>query len=207
MKIFGVGLNKTGTSTLRECLSYLGFTHYKCSYEFLKDYKRKNDFTGIFETAEKYDSFSDWPWLLIYKELDERFPGSKFILTVRKSEQTWLSSLKRHSLYTRPFHHCRRMAYGYNYPFWHEEDYIKIYKEHNREVTGYFTDRPDDFLILNWEQGDGWQKLCNFLDKDIPNASLPHRNPKKRIKANHRLAANALLILLGFFNRSKQLKN
>jgi len=29
------------------------------------------------------DTFTDCPWLYLYKELDERYPGSRFILTLR----------------------------------------------------------------------------------------------------------------------------
>jgi len=37
----------------------------------------------------------DNPWPLIYKELDKRIPGCKFILTLR-DEESWYSSVKRH---------------------------------------------------------------------------------------------------------------
>jgi len=201
MKIFGIGLNKTGT--LKACLVTLGFTHYKCDRSLLKDYRLKNDFSRIFQIVNKYDSFSDWPWALIYKELDINFSGSKFILTVRKDAQRWLESLRRHSLFSPPFKHCRKLAYGYNYPFWHNKEHIKIYEEHNQKVMEYFKDRPDDLLILSWEDGDGWEKLCNFLNKEKPNVTLPHCHRRKKIRLSRKSIINALLSMLSIFELSE----
>ena len=41
--------------------------------------------------VEQFDAFEDNPWPLLYRELDERFPGSKFILTRRPTEN-WINS-------------------------------------------------------------------------------------------------------------------
>jgi hypothetical protein len=201
-KIFCIGLNKTGTSTLAECLRVLGFSHLKCSRDFLEDYRLKNDFTKIFKTVEQFDSFSDWPWPLIYKELDKNFPQSRFILTIRKNPEVWIKSLKRHSLvYTNPQTHCRKLAYGYNYPFGKEEEHIKIYEEHNKQVVKYFDGRQDDLLILNFEEGDGWEKICNFLGKDIPTREFPHRNKKPAFKLTKKVILNSLHILFQYAHK------
>jgi hypothetical protein len=29
---------------------------------------------------------------------------------------------------------------------------------------------------MNTIEGDGWEKLCNFLDKPIPQIPYPHKN-------------------------------
>ena len=36
--------------------------------------------------VDRFDAFEDNPWPVLYKELDARFPGSKFILTRRPAE-------------------------------------------------------------------------------------------------------------------------
>ena len=46
---------------------------------------------------------------------------------------------------------------------------------HNEEVRAYFGD-SDDFLEFSIEEGDGWEKLCRFLDKPVPNVPFPHKN-------------------------------
>ena len=175
-KIFGVGLNKTGTTTLRQCGKMLGYRCTNYDRRLLEDYILRNDFTLIKERVNQFDLFQDWPWPLIYKELDDIFPGSKFILTVRKSASVWLESLKKHSMRTHPTKHCRKLAYGYNYPHKHEQHFISFYRNHNNKVRTHFKDRDRDFIELCWENGDGFEQLCNFLRCAIPNTPFPHTN-------------------------------
>lgn len=104
------------------------------------------------------------------------FPGSKFILTVRKSQEKWFESLKNHSMVTHPTNHCRKLAYGYNFPHKHEKEHIEFYNRHNENVHSYFQGRDDDFIELCWENGDGFKELCGFLGYSVPNLPLPHAN-------------------------------
>lgn len=175
-KIFGIGLNKTGTTTLHECGRILGYRCTSCSRSLLDDVITRRDFTEVKRVVAEYDLFEDWPWPLIYRDLDQLFPGSKFVLTVRKSEDSWLKSLRSHSLRTSPVRTCRKLAYGFDYPHGHEQEHIDFYNRHNSEVRQYFSNRPDDFIELCWEQGDGFAELCRFLDVEQPDAPLPHAN-------------------------------
>ena len=175
-KIFGIGLNKTGTTTLGQCGKILGYRCTSCDRNLLEDVVLRNDFTRVKQTVSHYNFFEDWPWPLIYKELDHLYPGSKFILTTRNNEYNWLESLKSHSLRTHPTIHCRKLAYGYNYPQKHELQYLEFYKRHNDKVRTYFKGRDNDFIDICWENGDGFEKLCNFLKCDIPDIPLPHAN-------------------------------
>lgn len=175
-KIFGIGLNKTGTTTLGQCGKALGYLCKSCDRELLKDVMTSKDFSRVRKVVSEYDLFEDWPWPLIYNELDLMFPSSKFILTVRKDEDTWLRSMKKHSMRKHPTRHCRKLAYGYNYPYRHEKKYIEFYKQHNKNVKNYFKGRENDFIELCWETGDGWNELCNFLGAEIPDIPFPHAN-------------------------------
>lgn len=175
-KIFGIGLNKTGTTTLSKCGEILGFRCTGCNRKLLEDVVLKNDFTRLKKIVSRYDLFEDWPWPLVYRQLDNLFPGSKFILTTRRNEERWLNSLKKHSLRTNPVKHCRKLAYGYNFPHKHEQAHLQFYKKHNDDVRGYFKDRKDAFLEVCWEHGDGWEKICAFLQKEVPDVPFPHAN-------------------------------
>ncbi|MDJ0729218.1 MAG: sulfotransferase [Crocosphaera sp.] len=175
-KIFGIGLNKTGTTTLEQCGRILGYRCTGVSRKLLEDVILRKNLKGVQRVASQYDLFQDWPWPLIYKELDEMFPGSKFILTVRSSPEVWLESIKKHSMRTDPIKHCRKLAYGYNYPHKHEKKYLDFYRQHNSNVRDYFEGRDSNFLEICWEHGDNFEKLCHFLDKDIPQSPLPHAN-------------------------------
>ena len=48
----------------------------------------------------------------------------------------------------------------------------RLYLEHNEAVIN--TVAPDDLLV--WNVKDGWLPLCTFLDKPLPNRSVPHDN-------------------------------
>ena len=197
MKIFGIGLNKTGTTTLGKCGQILGYHCFSGNKILLKDVILNQDFKRIKETVNDYDLFEDWPWPLIYKELDEMFPNSKFILTVRRNEQVWLNSLKQHSLRTRPFLHSRKLAYGYNYPHHKTKEHIDFYKKHNEDVRRYFSGREKDFIEICWENGDDFSKLCNFLGQDIPDLPIPHTNKGSSVHiSKKRYWMNKFLIFL-----------
>lgn len=192
MKVFGIGLNKTGTTTLGLCLKHLGFDHATCNLEMARHVAR-GDLEPVFAFVERHESFEDWPWPLIYRELDERFPGSRFVLTTRKDADTWLGSLKRHAVLTGPTE-LREIAYGYAMPHGRETEHIGVYERHNREVRRYFRDRPADFVELCWETGSGWTELCALLNVDVPEIPLPHanRSSSKRFRIAWRSARHAL---------------
>lgn len=194
-KVFGIGLNKTGTTTLGLCGRMLGLRSTSCDKKLLADFVVWNDFVRIKQKVSDYDLFEDWPWPLIFKDLDQMYPGSKFILTVRQSEQKWLESLKSHSMRTHPTEHCRKLAFGYNFPHGNEKEHIEFYRQHNDSVRSYFSGRSNDFIELCWEKGDGFEELCNFLNCDVPDLPFPHANKgsekqvnKKRLEMNEFLS-------------------
>lgn len=176
MKIIGIGLNKTGTTTLGQCLRQLGFSVTSVHMDLLRQIKR-GDLRQTFLTMEKFDSFKDWPWPIIYKEIDQQYPGSKFILTTRRDAQTWLNSLKAHAERKGPSE-SRKLVYGYEMPHGHEAEHIAFYEEHNRRVREYFANRPESLLEVCWETGSGWKELCDFLGVEAPDIPIPHANRK-----------------------------
>jgi hypothetical protein len=113
---------------------------------------------------------------MIYADLDRRFPGSRFVLTVRKDTQTWLRSFQGH--HAREFGHRLddegRAPDGSTVPVW--PDGVRGYERHNDAVRAYFRDRPRDLLEISWERGDGWEKLCGFLRVPVPPVPVPHEN-------------------------------
>ena len=175
MKIFGIGLPRTGTTSLSQCLQHLGYTHVKYREDLLMDIAINKSLTNAFQTIDKFDSCSDLPWPLIYQELDKQFIDSKFILTVRKDSETWINSysfLVRKRPNTKP----RELVYGYSSPVNHEADYINKYERHNQNVRDYFKGEPNKLLVCCWELGSGWSEVCSFLDKEKPGVEFPHTN-------------------------------
>lgn len=179
-KIIGVGMSKTGTTTLAACLEILGVGPHKSYDRRLKQWVQGGKIDKVLENADRYRSYEDAPWYLIYRELDTRYPGSKFILTVRKDSQSHAKSA---------WYHGVAAGTRKGEP---DDDYIQqkieIYEKHNAGVKEYFKDRLDDLLVLCWENGDGWQELCEFLGAENPGIPIPkanvgrYRNPAGLIK-------------------------
>ncbi|MEM9884534.1 MAG: sulfotransferase [Bacteroidota bacterium] len=190
-KIFGIGLNKTGTTSLGKAIANLGFDkHTSCNINLLRDYQNGN-ISSILKLAEDYNNFEDWPWPLIYKDLYFEFPDSKFILTIRESPEVWFSSLCNHAKRTGPTEH-RKIVYGYEMPQSKRSAHIRFYNFHNQSVTDFFNKQsPNNFLTVCWEKGDGYDKLCKFLDIDnCPSESFPHLN--KSINQNNNFLMSTL---------------
>jgi len=198
-KVFGIGFPKTGTSSLKNALTILG---YKVKGPFgTKDPNiNRNVYKMAFRLVEKYDAFEDNPWCVIFKELDEKYPGSKFILTLRPKEKWIKSQVDHFGTTTRPI---REWIYGVGYPKGNEDIYIARYERHNKEVLEHFKDRPDDLLVLRLTEGEGWEKLCQFLHKDIPNTEFPHANKGGDVvsiwkrRKRRRVIKKSLVVLAG----------
>lgn len=180
MKIFGIGLNKTGTKTLGFCLRHFGYRHISCDYDSLKLFS-EGKFESIFEKVEQHDSFEDWPWPLMYKIFEEKYPDSKFILTTRKNPDIWFRSLCQHADRTGPTEH-RRIVYGHKMPHNFRDKHIEFYNLHNESVKEYFDSKPKKLLKVCWEDGHGWKEVCSFLGKEVPEISFPYLNKATMMK-------------------------
>jgi len=176
MKIFGIGLEKTGTSTLGRSLEILGFDKRKgFDFEALEAYKQGH-MDEVYAVAEEHDNFEHYPWALMYKELYERYPDAKFILTTRTSAFRWFNSLCHHARRTGP-DDARQLVYGHAMPNLFETEDLAYYDDHVKNVHQFFNDRDSSRLLeVCWAKDDGWQQLCTFLNCPIPDEEFPHLN-------------------------------
>jgi len=177
-KIFGIGLNRTGTTTLAYALKILGYKVAPYNQEIIKAYLNQ-DWYLIKRWIDSFDAFQDWPWPLMYKTLDKKYPKSKFILTKRSNVDKWYKSqiyhtLKNNKKFNTTFF-TNKIVYGYFYPGFHEVNHKKFYLEYNNKVKKYFKNRKEDFIELCWEKNSNWDNLCKFLNKQIPNVVFPHK--------------------------------
>lgn len=200
-KVFCVGCNKTGTTSIERALADLGFRMgLQSRGERLARDWRKQDFRRIVQLAETADAFQDIPFSLpgTYRALDSHFPGAKFILTIRDDPEQWYRSITS-------FHSkimtggtrlpmaddLRKFEYGYPGFSWEicqwvfgateESPYdkgrcIDSYMRHNHAVERYFKDRPQDLLVINVSQPDAMRRLCDFLGREWKGQQVPHLN-------------------------------
>lgn len=186
-KIFCVGLNKTGTTTLHEAFRLLGLksVHYLDDEgNNIKEIIENNYLAGdnIIKGLEGYDAFSDWdrpPYTVdIVKEFYKQYPDSIYILNTRDLDG-WLNSRENH---VRKNQERKRKN--------PDEDigWLKIdrngweieFKNHYNEVSKYFEGRKDNLLVFDVTKGDDWEKLCPFLDLPIPTAPFPRKNASSK---------------------------
>jgi hypothetical protein len=181
-KVFGIGLNKTGSNSLHNALQMLGFqsVHYSCSTGNIKEIIRQNHLRGVklLTGIERYQAFSDWnrpDTNHLFKQLDRQYPGSKFILHTRELE-AWLSSREQHVRRTPNLGELQKRFpksswYQIDKDAWRQERQV-LYDD----VFEYFGDRPEDLLVLDIPAGDGWEKLCPFLGRSLPSEPFPFEN-------------------------------
>ena len=171
-KVFGIGFHKTATTSLAKALSYLG---YRVTGPNWVDNPNiaEDVYEMAFDLAKRFDAFQDNPWPILYKELDQEFPGSKFILTLRPSGE-WIRSVVNH--FNEQETPMREWIYGVGRPRGNENVYVARYERHNREVMEYFKDRSEQLLVLNITAGEGWTKLCPFLGETAPDIRFPCAN-------------------------------
>jgi Sulfotransferase domain len=79
-KVFGVGLSRTGTTSLHYALGFLGYR----SIHFPPPHQLR-------ELLNFYDAAVDTPVACVFKELAEAYPDARFVLTVRDMD-SWLAS-------------------------------------------------------------------------------------------------------------------
>jgi len=178
MKVFGVGWAKTGTTTLGTCFEALGLRHVGQRFDLLPHVEAR-DATAIVAAAAAGDAFEDWPWILLWRELDEAFPGSRFVLT-RRDPDRWLRSyrnmLRQPGFVTDELTRVRRVLYGLSFPDVTDDQLVGRYLRHNDAVVTHFRRRPEALLVIDWERGDGWPELCRFLGRPVPAMPLPREN-------------------------------
>jgi len=182
-KVFGIGWAKTGTKTLGECFEILGLSHQGPDLSLAHDL-RSGDLTRIMSIAGHKQAFEDWPWLILYRELDEAFPESLFVLTTRSPER-WLRSYRKmlaaQGVASSEMNEVRSILYGLPFPDVTDRQLLERFKKHNADVRRYFSGRADNLLVADWETGYGWRELCRFLGMDIPRLPFPWANRGHRV--------------------------
>ena len=179
-KIFVIGMNKTGTSSLGEALRILGYDHFSTFYNkwpqlhyiIWQRLKWKGFFVWL---ASKYDSFDDSPGYnpSIIRLVDEKFPGSKFILLHRSKESYVNSYLTYFALFP-------------EVPTLSDPDEIyDEYLNHQKACLDYFADKEEKLLFLSVSESQGFKKLGDFLGHEVPQENLPHMNKTSSIASEN----------------------
>ncbi len=184
-KLFGIGLSKTGTTTLAAALTVLGFNTLHWS----------NPLTCALISDDDlpiFDAFTDTPITTRFESFYDLFPNSKFIFTTRPFD-SWVTSLSRHwrrhlgmsdfdqikaaMEEPRAFHYGIELRNIDRSLYFKYRNYREAFEAHQQRVQQFFRDKPADrFLELNIVGGDGWPELCAFVGRDVPSVAFPWEN-------------------------------
>ncbi|KAI8098787.1 P-loop containing nucleoside triphosphate hydrolase protein [Halteromyces radiatus] len=200
LEVIGAGFGRTGTMSLHHALDKLGYrTHHMVrlmsdpnqdpsvwSRAYDDPEHHEDEWESVYG---KYTAAVDWPTATFYKELSEKYPDAKVILTVRSAE-SWYKSM--HNTVFKHVSSNRESVSKHNDAVVamvrhtilggilekdvdkiHDEKYIcQLFNDHVEQVKR--TIPADRLLVLNL--GDGWEPLCRFLGKDIPDEPYPSTN-------------------------------
>lgn len=206
MKLIGAGLPRTATTTQLIAFEQLGYAGCYHMRNILTDMENELPKWERFVAGEAdwesiiggFNSCCDWPSAFYYRELAERYPDAKVVLTVR-SPEGWVRSM-RETLWSMYYgdsvmKHTNAARELVN-PLWHrylnlvrpmtffgdgpmagaetasEEEFGAMMTRWNDEVKA--TIPPDRLLV--WDPADGWEPLCAFLGVAVPAGPVPRVN-------------------------------
>ncbi len=188
-RIFGIGLTRTGTTSLTSALDILGYRTFHFPAD---DATRERVMTLLADDGqrlrlpilERIDVLTDTPVSATFEALDAAYPGSKFILTTRDT-RSWLEScdqlwaswatpyLLEHgdeplAAYIRAIHEDL-----YGGATFDRARFSAAFDGYHERVRSHFRDRPGDLLSIDICSGEGWDPLCRFLNLPHPSARFP----------------------------------
>ena len=175
--VFNIGLNRAGTTSLCTSLNMLGIPslHYanKDRSKSLTKIMEKNLKIGrklLDPIDSEFKGFTDFDGERFYKILFNQYPNSKYILTIR-NKNDWVNSKVKHSKYRYFTKDFKRLTYDENVDYF-EQQYATV----TNDIRQFFSDKPGMLLELDICAGDGWEKLCKFLNLSIPTVPFPYLN-------------------------------
>ncbi|HEX2742264.1 MAG TPA: sulfotransferase [Rubrobacter sp.] len=227
MKIIGAGFGRTGTTSLKAALEELGFdpcyhmtevfAHPEHADFWKAAWRGDNvDWEGV---LGGYEAAVDWPACTFYRELMQRYPEAKVLLSVRDPEPWYKSTrgtiyelsmlVEKSTLPRLIFGAISLLIFGgfaggrsgmANDIIWQgtfdgrfeDKDYaIEVFERHNEEVKRSV---PPSRLLV-YDVREGWGPLCEFLGVDEPEEPFPRLNDTAQMRRGM-LTIRALSIAL-----------
>ena len=195
LDLIGTGLGRTGTLSLKAALERIGYGPCYHMIEVLTAPERgrywleqtqsgRHDWDAIFHG---YRATVDWPAAAFWRELVERYPDAKVLLSLRDADG-WHDSVMNtiYPVMTQGpperapeiLHDFHEMVYRLIFERTFEgrlpdrAHAKRVFEEHNQAVI----DEVPASKLLVYQPGDGWEPLCRFLGVPVPDEDFPHLN-------------------------------
>jgi hypothetical protein len=191
LRVIGAGLGRTGTLSMKAALERIGYGPCHHMIDILTAPERAgrwleptHDWDAIFDG---YRATVDWPAAAFWRELADRYPDAKVVLTVRDADR-WYDSVM-HTIHPvmmqgpptdapailHRFHamvHALIFQRTFGGRLADRAHATRVFAEHNRAVVDAI---PPSRLLVH-RAGDGWEPLCRFLGVPVPDQDFPHLN-------------------------------
>lgn len=211
VRVIGVGLPRTGTSSIKAALEILGFgpCHHMAeifkkpseAVEFIRAYKGENvDFR---ELLKGYGSTIDCPSMDFYKQIHKVYPEAKLLLSVRDNDEKWYQSFQdtigmftENKFYYFIVYPVRFLRLQYTitrkaYQKWmHDYNGIQspMHSQHNERILS----ENELGSVFTYNVKDGWEPLCHFLNVPVPEGiPFPHVHDTSEFQRNVKFAKMA----------------
>ena len=181
-KVFGIGLSRTGTSSLTLALNQAGIKAYHALPQLLC-WGSEAQPTMNARWAAAYDGLTDIQPAIVFASLHKEFPDAKFVYNHRQPK-LWAKAMHKfmnqHSMlwwrlqqvhdwigFVPPVERLFEATYGswreYSIMQWEER-----YNAHDKAVATFFQNKSSQLLNISFTQGEGWEKLGPFLGVENP---------------------------------------
>jgi hypothetical protein len=183
-RTFVVGMNKTGTSTMKGCFEVLGWTPVAspktlaATSRMFTAITEGGDYEFALSAVPQFMAFEDRPWNVweFYQHAAHRYPSSRFILTRREPASWWQSvenwlTVKKPGMVEIYTTHLRAETFT-------KHDFISAYERHNDEIERFF-EGTGRLLTVDVTANGRWDEICEFLGVPVPAEPFPHRNRQK----------------------------
>jgi len=206
-KVFCIGTGKTGTTSVEKALRDFGYKmgNQEKGELLLEDYSKRN-LNAIVKHCKTAEAFQEAPFCFKYTfiPLDIAFPNSKFILTVRDSDEQWYESLV--SFHSKIYANNERIptiddlknaTYRYKGYTWevrqkvygikegdnpyNKKVFVDYYNSHYNTIIDYFKNRKN-LLVINLSDKKAYLKLSKFLNKTPLYDEFPWENKTSSLK-------------------------
>jgi hypothetical protein len=193
LRVIGAGWGRTGTDSMREALTILGFGPCHHMYELNQNPEQKRLWRALAAGGPRnwdslfagYASCVDWPSVFYWRDLVRDFPEAKVILTWRSPESWWTSFSDTILRTMQPPADpqsvgvalvAQQQFHG------HPEDRDRVIAMYEAHVDAVKAEVAPHRLLIH-SLGDGWAPLCAHLGVAIPSVPYPSRNSSRDFHA------------------------
>jgi hypothetical protein len=192
LKIVGAGLGRTGTKSMQTALNMLGFgpchhmievfAHPESMALWIAAGAGQADWDAIFLN---YRSMVDFPGAAYWREIAAHYPDARVLLTLRDAD-AWFDSTQatifapdgmslRDGPFAPFFNSVFSRVVGTTRALIHDRAFMTDYFHRHTEAVKAAI--PAERLLI-YNAGEGWDRLCKFLDVPVPTEPFPSENSR-----------------------------